>query len=106
MRSLDELEQLWLASPAPSPRQGKVHLICVRKPDGVHETPSRATLHVDHGLLGDRWIDKPGRDVEEQITLMNVRVAELVTGTHAPLHAAGDNFLVDLALDIKSLPVG
>jgi MOSC domain-containing protein YiiM len=105
MRSIDELERLYQALAAAPTRLGKLHLICLRKPDGVHETPGRAHLHAEHGLVGDRWIDKPGRDVEEQITLMNVHVAELIR-SQQPLHAAGDNFLVDLALDTTSLPAG
>jgi MOSC domain-containing protein YiiM len=104
MRSFEELERLWNESPAPT--SGAIRLICVRKGDGAHECPTSATISVERGLEGDRWWHKPDRDVAAQITLMSVRAAELIAADHAPLHAAGDNFLVELDLAEASLPVG
>lgn len=106
MRSYDELEALWQAQRPAAARAGRVHLICARKGGEHHETPARATLDRERGLVGDRWWDKPERDVAKQITLMTVRVAELVAGRAQPLHMVGDNFLVDLELDEASLPAG
>ena len=58
---------------------GTVRLICVRVDEGVHETPEHAEVTVEDGLVGDRWATGK-RDLDAQITLMNVRVAELIGG--------------------------
>jgi MOSC domain-containing protein YiiM len=90
----------------PAPRaRGVVRLICVRKGDGVHECPDHVLLTPESGVVGDRWAAKPGNP-DTQVTLMRADVAELVAADHAPLHAAGDNFLVDLDLGPDALPVG
>jgi MOSC domain-containing protein YiiM len=83
-----------------------VRLICVRAGDGVHETPERSTVDVADGLAGDRWAAAERPNLDAQITLMNVRVAELVNGGRLPLDAPGDNFLVDLDLSEEALPAG
>jgi MOSC domain-containing protein YiiM len=106
VRSYDELERLWREAPPASCDRGVVRLICVRKGQGAHECPDRVALSPETGVAGDRWIDKPERKLGEQVTLMSARVAELVAGAHAPLHAAGDNFLVELDLTEASLPAG
>jgi MOSC domain-containing protein YiiM len=102
MLTVEDFETRW-ASAEPAPRgTGTVRLICVRVDEGVHETPERAQVTVEEGLVGDRWASG-GRDLDAQITLMNVRIAELVGG---PLGLSGDNFQVDLDLSEDALPVG
>jgi MOSC domain-containing protein YiiM len=83
-----------------------VHLICVRKGDGVHECPSRVWVTVARGVEGDRWYTSAKRDVRAQVTLMSARVAARLTDGRMPLHTAGDNFLVDLDLGEAAMPVG
>ena len=73
-----------------------------RVEEGVHETPERVQVSVEDGVAGDRWA-AGRRDRDAQVTLMNVRVAELIGG---PLDLAGDNFQVDLDLSEEALPVG
>ena len=76
----------------PAPRdRGEVRLICLRVDEGVHETPERAEVTVEDGLVGDRWASGK-RDLDAQITLMNVRVAELIAPNGTAPHMAGDNF--------------
>lgn len=100
--TVEDFEARW-ASAEPAPRgTGTVRLICVRVDEGVHETPERARVTVEDGLVGDRW-GSGRRDLEAQITLMNVRVAELIGGS---LDLSGDNFQVDLDLSEDALPVG
>ncbi len=109
MRTFDELESMYVAANAAArePRgAGTVRLICARKGGGVHETPARAAITVEHGLEGDRWSLDAARKPGEQITLMSARVVELLAGDDLPLHLAGDNFLVDLELSEEALPVG
>jgi hypothetical protein len=100
--TLGDFETRWAAA-GPAPRgTGTVRLICVRVDGGVHETPERAEVTVEDGLVGDRW-GRGRRDLDAQITLMNVRVTELIGG---PLDLPGDNFQVDLDLSEEALPVG
>jgi MOSC domain-containing protein YiiM len=104
MRSFDELERLW-GEPTP-PRSRAVRLICVRKGDGRYECPARIEISAERGVAGDRWLDNPARDPRSQVTLMSLRVAELVAGTWAALHSAGDNLLVDFEVAESVLPAG
>jgi len=102
MLTVEDFESRW-ASAEPAPREtGTVRLICVRVDEGVHETPEQAEVTIEDGLVGDRWASGR-RDLDAQITLMNVRVAELIGG---PLDLSGDNFQVDLDLSEDALPVG
>src|SRR3954470_8444649 len=90
----------------PAPRDsGTVRLICIRVDEGEHETPERAEVTVEDGLVGDRWATGK-RHLDAQITLMNVRVAALVAQNGTPAHMTGDNFLVDLDLAEDTLPAG
>jgi len=106
MHALEELERLWRAMP-PAPRdRGSVRAICVRKGNGIHQTPPRVTLSERRGVEGDRWADSVDRDPEAQVTLMAARVAELVASERTPFYGAGDNFYVDLDLAEDALPPG
>jgi MOSC domain-containing protein YiiM len=97
-----DFEARWAAA-EPTPRgAGTVRGICVRVDEGVHETPERVEVNVEDGVVGDRWATGR-RDRDAQVTLMNVRVAELIGG---PLDRGGDNFQVDLDLSEEALPVG
>jgi MOSC domain-containing protein YiiM len=106
VRTEAELERLWHGSPPPPRGRGVVRLICVRTDDGVHERPERAEVSPELGLEGDRWSRGKRPDPAAQITLMNVRVAELVGAGLVPLDTPGDNFLVDLDLSEEALPAG
>lgn len=106
MRTYDQLERLWLDTPPPARGGGTVRLICIRTRPGEHACPDRVSLSAGGGVEGDRWSAKEGANPEYQVTLMSVRAAELVAADHAPLHQAGDNFLVDLDLAEEALPAG
>ncbi len=104
--AVGDFEERWLAA-GPAPRgRGSVRVICVRVADGVHETPERAELTVGGGLEGDRWALGERPSLDAQITLMNVRVTELIAREGQPLDLPGDNFQVDLDLSEEALPVG
>jgi MOSC domain-containing protein YiiM len=109
MRTIDQLEAAWAArGPAPADA-GAVRLLCVRKGDGIHETPDAVEITARDGLLGDRWADRePGRDPDgvAAVTLMSATVAELVRTKDQPLDIAGDNILVDLDISVEALPAG
>lgn len=109
MRTYDQLEEAWAAR-TPAPRdEGMLRLICVRRGGGVHETPDAVEITAREGLRGDRWADrKPGSDPDgaTAVTLINAHVAELVADGDHPLHAAGDNLVVDLDIGLDALPAG
>ncbi len=102
VRTFEELDRLWREGAPPPRDRGTIRLICVRLGDGAHDCPARVRLTPERGVEGDRWQGNP----EYQVTLMNARVAELVSAGAAPLHAAGDNFLVELDLAEEALPPG
>jgi hypothetical protein len=105
-RTAADLERAWRALVASSARSGAVGLITIRLGDGAHECLARAALSPELGVHGDRWSRGRRRDPGAQVTLMDSRVAEVLAAGGAPLHAAGDNFLVDLDLGEEALPPG
>jgi MOSC domain-containing protein YiiM len=105
MRTCDELERLWQALPDAPRDRGEVHLLVRRPERRVHEVLEEVELSVEGGVIGDRWA-RGEADRRCQVTLMNVRVAELVTHDDQPLHMPGDNLLVDLDLSAEALPIG
>jgi hypothetical protein len=107
--TLDALEQGWRALPPAGQGQGQgtVHLIVVRTGDGQHATPANAELSVAAGLAGDRWLLAANRTADSHISLIDSRVARLLTGGSPDrAHLPGDNFHVDLDLSEAALPVG
>jgi MOSC domain-containing protein YiiM len=108
MRTFDELEALWSATPAPPRERGTVRLLTLRRAPSGHETPEAVEVTVEDGLVGDRWSLAIERDPDRasQVTLMNATVAELVAAGEQPLHEAGDNILVDYDIGVDNLPVG
>ena len=109
MRTFDELEALWAATPPPPREAGSVRLLTVRREAGVHETPEAVEITVERGLDGDRWAynwQERDPDRDAQVTLMNATVTELVAAGRQPLHEAGDNILVDFDISADHLPAG
>jgi MOSC domain-containing protein YiiM len=91
--------------------QGTLELIVVRPSEGERETPGSAELTIEDGLVGDRWratahTHSDGSVFREnQLTIASTRMLEMIAEpTRWPL--AGDNLLVDMGLDMASLPAG
>jgi len=98
------------ASPATG---GRVELIARRPEVDARELLEEATLDAEVGLVGDNWAMKPSLNTgapnpEAQLTLMNVRVAVLVSGgdDRERWAQAGDQLYVDLDLSYRNLPPG
>jgi MOSC domain-containing protein YiiM len=94
-----------------SSEQGTLEQIVVRPSEGERELPETAELTLENGLVGDRWrasahVHEDGRvSRENQLTIASTRLLELIAEPERwPL--AGDNLLVDMGLDLESLPVG
>jgi hypothetical protein len=97
-----------------SPRhEGTVDLL-VRRPKPLErEVVDMADLDPIVGLVGDNWLERGSRQTEDgrahpgmQLTLMNSRVAQLVSGTLDRWALAGDQVYVDLDLGEEHLPAG
>jgi hypothetical protein len=91
--------------------QGTLQFIVVRPTEGERELPTTAELTLEDGLVGDRWrlsahVHSDGTvSRENQLTLMSTRMLGLIAEPERwPL--SGDNLLVDMGLDMESLPIG
>ena len=97
-----------------SPRDSGRVIQIIRRPDrDLRELPSECELTPAEGMKGDRWVRHCTRTLADgalnpdtQLTLMNVRLLELIAPEPARWPLAGDNFLVDLDLSQANLPAG
>jgi len=97
-----------------SPANGGVLAMIVRRPqEGKREVLDEGLLDLAEGLVGDNWRmrRKPAPDDDpahrdNQITLMNARLVDLVAQSKERWPLAGDQLYVDLDLSVKNLPVG
>lgn len=97
-----------------SPADGGILQVIMRRPAiGERELLEEGQLDLVTGLVGDNWrtrgeLATPKRvpNPEAQLTLMNSRVAQLVSGSRNRWHLAGDQLYVDLDLGLENLPAG
>lgn len=86
---------------------GPVVLLVRRPRENEREVLAEAELSVTEGLVGDCWTRSPdGGNPDTAVTLMNVRVVELVAGPRERWPLAGDQIYVDLDLSFDNLPPG
>lgn len=91
--------------------QGTLELIVVRPTEGERELPETAELTIEEGLAGDRWRasahirDDGTVSRENQLTIASTRLLKLIAEPER-WSLSGDNLLLDMGLDIESLPVG
>jgi MOSC domain-containing protein YiiM len=93
--------------------QGPVRLVVRRPGRGEREILSEGQLDTEQGLIGDDWVNRPGMHRETpsphaQVTVMNARAAELVSGDPEPATWAqcGDQLYIDLDISEENLPAG
>jgi len=93
--------------------EGPVRLVVRRPAKGQREILEQGQLDTEQGLIGDDWINRPGmnRDTPSpnaQVTVMNSRVAELISGDPEPATWAqcGDQLYVDLDISEANMPAG
>jgi len=84
---------------------GRVSLIVRRGVDGARETLERSLLTNEAGVPGDDWSERPPRDLEAQLAVMNTATAALIANGQ-PLTTFGDNLFVELDLSAANLPTG
>lgn len=92
---------------------GELQMIVRRPAINKRDVLEEATLDTTIGLTGDSWGKRGSsrtRDgsphPEMQLTLMNSRVVDLVSGDRARWPLAGDQLYVDLDLSVANLPPG
>jgi len=92
---------------------GRVVRIARRPAVGEREVVDTATLDTESGVVGDGWADRGSKrmpdgssDREAQVTIMNSRVAALLSGGPIGWEIAGDQLYVDLDLSTGNLPPG
>lgn len=92
--------------------EGVVDMIVRRPGAGRREVADVARLDVELGLVGDDWLARGSRyspngaaDPDKQVTLMNSRVVDALSGgDRAGWPLAGDQLYVDLDLQANHLP--
>ncbi len=95
-----------------SPKDESVlDLIVSRPEEDAREVMELADLHVELGLVGDTWQDRPSArsgdgkaHPDMQITMMNSRVAALVAQSKDRWPLAGDQLFADLDLSKANVP--
>ncbi|MCY7303236.1 MAG: MOSC domain-containing protein [Thermoleophilia bacterium] len=104
--ALDEIRQ------APA-AVGTVELIVRRPAEDEREVLDECMLDLEVGLVGDAWLARGSKAMPDgsanpdaQLTLMNARAAEVITGTRDRWPLAGDQLYVDLDLSVENLPAG
>ena len=111
--SLTDLESALdhiLASPADG---GKLEMISARPAVGERKLLDQATLDADQGVVGDNWKDRSSTrtadgsaNPDAQITIINSRLVNAVSGSKSRWQLAGDQLVVDIDLSHDNLPVG
>ncbi len=112
-RTTEELED-GLARVIDAPRdEGAVRLVVRRPGKGQRETLAVAEFDTERGLVGDDWIRRPSRrtgkpSLYAQVTVMDSRVAELISGDPEPSSWArcGDQLYLDLDISEANMPAG
>ncbi|MCB9898843.1 MAG: MOSC domain-containing protein [Planctomycetes bacterium] len=103
-----------LARVLDSPRDGGELAFVVRRPAfDAREELDEAELSPAEGVVGDTWSSRPSTRTSDgsphpgrQLTLMNVRAAELLARGRTRVALAGDQLFVDLDLSEDNLPPG
>jgi MOSC domain-containing protein YiiM len=103
---VDGFEQ-GLAHVLGSPREeGRVEMVVRRPVEGEREVLSEARIEPGLGVVGDRWVAKPTRSPEAEVTLMNARCIALLARDVDRWPLAGDQLYVDFDLSVANLPPG
>ena len=99
-----------LASPSSG---GKLEMIAARPAVGERKQLEEATLDDQQGLVGDNWKDRSSTrtpdgsaNPDAQLTIINSRLVNAVSGSKSRWELAGDQLVVDIDLSHDNLPVG
>jgi MOSC domain-containing protein YiiM len=85
---------------------GTVALIVRRPAEDRREVLTAGQLDPDRGLIGDTWTRGDRHGADDQLTLMNSRVVDLLAGDRERWPLAGDQIYVDFDLSEEALTAG
>lgn len=112
-RTRTELEAALDHIRASPPDDGMLEMIVSRPAINAREVLDEGALDTVVGLIGDTWGKRRSSRTKDgsphpemQLTLMNSRVVDLVSGDRAQWPLAGDQLFVDLDLSVHNLPPG
>ncbi|MEQ8789669.1 MAG: hypothetical protein RIC55_25465 [Pirellulaceae bacterium] len=97
--------QLMLDALRTEKEQGAAAMIVRKGEGGRREILEHVSLGVETGVPGDAWGRNPQRDIEAQLAVMQLDVAELIAAGQ-PLALFGDNLFLTLDLSAENLPPG
>jgi hypothetical protein len=93
--------------------EGTLAMIVARPALMARRVLDEGQLDTEVGLAGDNWLTRGSRHTpdgsalpDKQITVMNVRVADLVAGGRDRASLCGDQLYVDFDVSIDDLPPG
>jgi len=93
--------------------EGAVRLVVRRPGKGQREILEAGQFDTEGGLIGDDWVNRPSTKTGKpnpsaQVTVMNARLAELISGDPDPAAWAqcGDQLYVDLDISEANMPTG
>jgi MOSC domain-containing protein YiiM len=99
-----------LASPSTT---GEVRLLVVRPAASERTSVAEARIDTEQGVTGDNWLVRGSKrtvdgsaDPHAQVTVMNIRAAELVAREPERVPLAGDQIYVDFDISHDNLPAG
>ena len=107
-RTVAELEP-HLDHLAASPKDvGRLGLVVCRPSKGTRRLLDQGVLDTGVGLVGDSWSTRTHKPPhpEKQITLMNARMAALLSPDPHRQALCGDQLYVDLDLSVVNIPAG
>ena len=103
--TFEDLEAGWRETEK-SPRDlGTVEMIVRRPQPEAREELESAAFTAEAGLTGDDWLRRSA-DPDAQITMMNSRLINLLSGDRSRWALAGDQLFVDLDISQANLPAG
>ncbi len=100
-----DLEASWQQTEKSPQDMGVVEMIVRRPKPEEREELENATFTAQAGLAGDDWLRRSA-DPDAQITMMNSRVIQLLSGDRSRWSLAGDQLFVDLDISQDNLPAG
>ncbi len=110
---LSELQAGIAALGASPSNHGTLEMIVCRPSIGERLVLEQAEMDLHEGLIGDNWRARGSKHTEDgsanpdqQITIMNSRIIQVIAQERERWPLAGDQLFVDLDLSMENLPSG
>lgn len=103
--TFEDLEAGWRETEKSPLDMGTVEMIVRRPQPEAREEMESAAFTAEAGLAGDDWLRRSANP-DAQITMMNSRLINLLSGDRSRWALAGDQLFVDLDISQANLPAG